>query len=294
MRVTNLMMTNNVIQHLEENISRVNTTQEQISTGKQYQIPSEDPINASLSMQLKSSLRVSEGYQQTASSVKDWMSTTDTCLKQLEDLAIRASNIVLSGLNDTMDATERKTSLAPEVTEMINQAVDLGNAKYQDNYIFAGVRVDQPAFVVKDASTIEYQGISKTMMRSIGQANKLELNIDGNSTISPLINALVQARDSLDTNDKENLANSLDAIKDALSKLTEARTSNGTHIRQVENTISNLEKTDISIKKILSEKEDTNMAEAASLLQSQENTYQAVLEVGSRTLSALNLFDYMH
>lgn len=294
MRITNLMMTNNVIQHLEENQSRINLTQEQIASGKLFQTPSDDPISASLSMQLKSTLQVSKGYQKTAATVKDWMSTTDNSLKQLEDLAIRANKIVLSGLNGTMDALERKTSLAPELTEMINQAVDLGNSKFQESYIFAGVKVDQPAFEIKDASTVEYRGITKKMMRSIGQANKLELNIDGNAVITPLINALIQARDCLNVNDSSTLTNSLDLIKDALSKLTEARTANGTRMRQVQNTISSLEKSDISIKTILNEKEDTNMAEAASILQNQENTLQAVLEVGSRTLSALNLFDYLH
>ncbi|MEN6522755.1 MAG: hypothetical protein ABFD14_03420 [Anaerolineaceae bacterium] len=294
MRVTNQMMINNVIQYIDEIKNRIDATQEQIASTKKFQTPSDDPITASTCLQLKSSLSISEGYQNTANTISDWMATTDFNLEQLSVLARKASNIVLSGLNGTIDAAERKSSLANEINEMLHQAIDIGNSKFQNSYIFAGVRVDQPAFVLIDEDTIKYQGISKEMMRSIGQNSKVIMNIDGNDTITPLIQALIEARNNLATNNTSDLPGTLDKIKTALETLTAARTENGTRMRQIETSISNMEKSDIAIHAILSSKEDTSMAEAYSLLASQENTYQAVLEVGSRTLSALNLFDYMN
>ena len=64
-------------------------------------------------------------------------------------------------------------------------------------------------------------------------------------------------------------------------------------MRQVTTTIDHLEKTNLSLKSLLSEKEDVNMAEAIAMMQAQETTYQAVLEVGQRAISALNLFDVL-
>jgi flagellar hook-associated protein 3 FlgL len=294
MRVTNQMMVNNVIQYIDDIKNKINTTQEQIASTKKFQTPSDDPTTSSMCLQLKSSLSISEGYQNTANTISDWMSTTDFSLEQLSDIATDAYNIVLSGLNDTVDADERKSSLATELNEMINKAVDIGNSSFQGSYIFAGVRVDQPAFVMSDENTITYNGISKEMVRSIGQNSKVTMNIDGNETIKPLIQALIDARNYLTNNDTSNLPGSLDSLKTALETLTASRTENGTRMRQIENSISNMEKADIAIRSILSEKEDTSITEAYSQLASQESTYQAVLEVGSRTLSALNLFDYLN
>jgi flagellar hook-associated protein 3 FlgL len=288
------MMVNNVIQYIDDVKNKINITQEQIASTKKFQTPSDDPINSSACLQLKSSLSISEGYQNTANTINDWMSTSDFSLAQLSEIATNASNIVLSGLNDTIDASERKSSLSTELNEMINKAVDIGNSKFQGSYIFAGVRVDQPAFVMSDANTITFQGISKEMVRSIGQNSKVTMNIDGNETIKPLIQALIDARNYLANNDTSNLPGSLDKLKEALETLTAARTENGTRMRQIENSLSNMKKSDIAIHSILSQKEDTSITEAYSQLASQESTYQAVLEVGSRTLSALNLFDYLN
>jgi flagellar hook-associated protein 3 FlgL len=284
------MMTENTIRSLNGNQDQINKIQQQISSGKLIQTPSEDPINASLSLQLKTSLSVSKGYQQTAALAKDWMSTADTSLDKLEELGSNAQNILLSGLNDTADASLRASSLAPELSAIITQIVDLGNSKYMDNYVFSGVKVDTPAF---DANTFAYQGISKTMYRSIGQNNKLVLNINGDEAISPLLQAVINARDQLAANDTTNLPNTLNDLKNALNTLTTARSANAARMQQVDDTISYLEKSDSGITAILTEKEDTNMAEADSTLLSYQNTYQTVLEVGSRTLSALNLFDYL-
>jgi flagellar hook-associated protein 3 FlgL len=294
MRVTNQMMVNNVIQYIDDIKNKINITQEQIASTKKFQTPSDDPTTSSMCLQLKSSLSISEGYRNTANTISDWMSTTDFSLEQLSEIATKAYNIVLSVLNDTVDADERKSSLATELNEMIHKAVDIGNSSFQGSYIFAGVRVDQPAFIMSDENTITYNGISKEMVRSIGQNSKVTMNIDGNETIKPLIQALIDARNYLTNNDTSNLPGSLDSLKTALETITASRTENGTRMRQIENSISNMEKSEIAIRSILSKKEDTSIAEAYSLLASQESTYQAVLEIGSRTLSALNLFDYLN
>ena len=64
-------------------------------------------------------------------------------------------------------------------------------------------------------------------------------------------------------------------------------------MRQVDAAIDHLGKTNLTLKSLLSEREDVNMAEAIAMMQGQETTYQAVLEVGQRAISALNLFDVL-
>lgn len=293
MRVSNLMMANNFIHHVQETQERINTTNEQLASGKLFQTPSEDPIRASLSMQLKSSLRVSMGYQSTAEMASEWMSATDTSLAQLEKIATQAVNTVVSGLNGTINVTERQ-SFATELTIMINHAVDIGNSKYQDSYIFSGARTDHPAFELEDPSIVAYKGISKALTRNIGQDSKVTINVGGETTILPLIQEMIKARDYLAANNTDDLPASLTNLKSALNNLVAAHTETGTRMRQVKTGIEGLEKSVAGIKTLLNKKEDTSLSEAITMLENQQMTYQAVLEVGSRTISALNLFDYLH
>jgi len=69
--------------------------------------------------------------------------------------------------------------------------------------------------------------------------------------------------------------------------------TNGARQRQVSSSKDHLELANLSLKNLLSDKEDVNMAEAVAMLSSQETTYKAVLEVGHRAISALNLFDVL-
>ena len=293
MRITNLMLSNSIVENMQSAQSQIYKLQEQVDTGKQFQTPSENPMNASAAIKLKSALTVSAGYQKTASLVSDWMSTTDGSLGQLEDIANNAVNLVLTGLNDTSDATDRNASMATELTSMISQAVDLANSKYADSYIFSGVNVNQQAFTLTGTSTLTYNGTSKDMTRSVGQNSKVVLNINGDEAISPLIQAMITARDNLTANNTTDLPTSLQDLQTALTTLSAARTENGARQRQVDTVISSMENSDLSLKALLIKKEDTDTAEATVLLENQKTVLQAVLEVGSRTISALNLFDYL-
>ena len=45
--------------------------------------------------------------------------------------------------------------------------------------------------------------------------------------------------------------------------------------------------------RLLSQNEDVNMAEGITELQKQQSNYQVVMEVTSRAISAMTLFDYL-
>jgi flagellin-like hook-associated protein FlgL len=64
-------------------------------------------------------------------------------------------------------------------------------------------------------------------------------------------------------------------------------------LRQVESAANFLETVKLETKSMLSKNEDTNMAEGIALLANQQTTYEAVLEVSQRAISALSLFDYL-
>ena len=75
--------------------------------------------------------------------------------------------------------------------------------------------------------------------------------------------------------------------------MNEALTTNGARQREVRLTKDRLEKSQIELKSLLSQKEDVNLTEAISYLQHQQTVYQTVLEVGKRAISALSLFDLL-
>lgn len=293
MRITNRMMTENAIQHMASNKEKINNLSEKIASGKSFLSASEDPVNASLSLNLRSTLRASASYRDVAELTGDWMTATDFAFQQMDDLATRAQNLMLRGLNDTLGEEERDSSLATEMSGIFNEAKDYANYQHSGQYIFGGYRVDIPPFHMVDADTVGYQGDLGKMQRALAPGQTVDMNVVGQDVFTPYLQTLKNAEIALKANDMDALRGALNQLKLDVSTMDQARTSNGARMRQVSSATDYLKRLDIEVKALLSQKEDVNLAEAITELRGQETTYQSVLEVTQRAVSALSLFDYL-
>jgi len=317
MRITSQMSTDNAIQNMAENLEKVSKLQEKIASAKQFQVASEDPTHASASLSLRSHLQTLNSYTDAAEMTQNWMAATDNAFDQLEQVAVRANNLILRGLNDTLSGSERALSLGTEMKDLINSAVEIGNTSVNGQYIFSGYQLNQKAFTLSDSATtltdyqgniftpkvVNFLGDTGSMQRNLGPDQSVTLNVRGDQAILGFLQNLIQASNALVQNnindtgnpvtDPINLQSTLTALKSSLNTLDQYRTSNGARMRQVDSAANFLESIRLETKSLLSEKEDTNMAEGFVLLANRQSTYQAVLEVSQRAISALNLFDYL-
>ena len=368
MRITNLMMANNAIQNIQDNQEKINKLQNQVATNKEFQTASENPIQASASLSLRSNLKTIESYSETAATTTNWMNTTDYALNQLEEIGIQASNLILRGLNDSLSANERYTALGTEMKGLIDKAIEIGNTNVNGQFIFAGYQINQKPFDLTDVplnsnelpqvdykavpftqKLLNYRGDKGSMQRNLGPDQSIPMNVRGDQAIQKFIEDLIVASNALIQNNIRGtyaapayndpsfydttktpwvrlpapdqiwnnptyytptdppgivapyvappalptLQDSLTRVKLSSDIVNQFRTSNGARMRQVDSASNFLETVKIETKNLLSQKEDTNLAEGIALLTNQRTTFQAVLEVSQRAISALSLFDYM-
>jgi flagellar hook-associated protein 3 FlgL len=307
MRITQRMIADDAIHNMSENLEKLGKLQTRLSTGKQFQTISEDPARASTSLSLRSNLRTLESYADTAETTINWMTATDNAFDQLDNIGTQATNLILRGINDSMSGSERANTLAKEMQGLLSQAVELGNTSVNNQYIFSGYQVGSKAFEMVDSTStlMDYQGTAFTpkvvnylgdtgiMQRNLGPDQSVSLNVRGDQAVNGLLQNLVLASNALTQNDTASLQTLLTGMRSALDTMGEYRTSNGGRLRQVESASNFLETMHIETKGLLSQNEDMNMAEGIALLANQQTTYDAVLQVGQRAISALSLFDYM-
>jgi len=300
-------MMDNAIQNMSGNLERLSKLQGKLSTGKQFQVASEDPTRASVSLSLRSNLRTLESYVDTAETTKNWMTATDNALDQLEQIGIRATNLILRGLNDTFSGSERAVPIGTEMKDLLNQAIELGNTSMNGQFIFTGYQVNNKAFELIDDTTtlldykgdpftpkiVNYLGDQGIMQRSLGPDQSVTLNVRGDQALEDFFQNLVLAGSALIQNDRAALETVLGDLRMSLDTMNQYRTSNGARLRQVDSAANFLETMKIETQSLLSKNEDLNMAEGIAQLANQETTYNAVLEVSQRAISALSLFDYL-
>lgn len=297
MRITQRMMTGNAIRHMNENLQRLHDLQEMVASGKQFQRASDNPVGAIGALSIRSTLKTSQAYLETTQFTNDWMSATDFSLQQMIEVGKRAVVLTSEGMADTMGPAERQ-ALATELNSLLKQAVDLGNSQHQGKYLFSGFKVKTNPFDPDGALTqpsVEFEGV---MLQTLSPGQTITQNIIGVTIFPKLFQAITDARDALNDDtepyDVTDTANALGMLQEAVNDINnEASTVNGARKRQVGMVMQRIEKTQIELKSLLSQKEDVNMIEAISMLRLQEITYQTVLEVGNRAISAINLFDIL-
>ena len=292
MRITHQLTTRHAIQNISEQAERLGQMQSRAS-GKAFQKVSDQPVAASEALKLRSKLQVLDSYQATTAQAKEWLDANDAAFQSLEDLAARAVETITRGLNDTVSPGDRAGTLASQIDSILAQAVALGNTTHKDQFIFSGFQTATQPFAQAGPSAVNFSGDQNTIRVRISPNENLPVNFNGNALLTPFYSRLIEVRSALSTNDLNALGSGLTQVKASLETITEAHAENGMRSRQAQSVSGRLADSILEVKSMLSQREDVDLAEAISMLRNQEVTYQAVLEVSQRAISALNLFEHL-
>ena len=293
MRITNWLMSQNALGNLNDIRERITDLQNQIASGKRYQVPSDNPAVAGQAMQLRSQFGMAQTYLDIAQATDEWLSANELAFSQLIDIGSRALKLGYDGVSDTQGTTQRK-AFADEVSALLQQAVDVGNSTHKDNYIFSGHKILTSPFTLVDPNTVVYNGDQGDFGLKISPGTTVTANFHGD-TIKPFFDALIELRIALQGEpfDRNRLTTAIDNLATNLETLKTWRSTNGTRQREVRNQIDFLTRAKTELQSLLSQKEDVNVADAISMLRNQETAYQAALEVTRRAISVTSLFDLL-
>ncbi|HKI91768.1 MAG TPA: flagellar hook-associated protein FlgL, partial [Gaiellaceae bacterium] len=136
-RITQSMLTTNLLADLQNVTNRLSRTQNQLSSGKQITKPSDDPFGTARALQFRADLAANQQYQTNVNDASGWQNATDTALGQVGNLTLRARDLLVQGANDTVGPAGRQ-SIAAEIDQIIESIKSVGNTTYAGRYIFAG------------------------------------------------------------------------------------------------------------------------------------------------------------
>lgn len=284
------MIVDNILQCIQDNIERLYQLRIHAGTTKIFRKASDDPNTASASLNLNSSIAANQAYINTAHTTAEWMDINELALSEIENLAARALNLAQSGISDILDPISLQ-ELQTEFESILNQAIDLANSQYKGDYVFVGTSIHSKPFTLNRLPfSVTYNGNDNVIIRNLGPSENVIVNVDGQAAFCDLFNSLIGVINAADRSELETVAGD---IQNALDTLSQTRTINRARQRQVLSAIDQGEETDFSLQALLSQNEDVSLVESLSKLQQQEVAYRIVLEVASRSLATINLFDLM-
>lgn len=156
MRITNNMMLHNTSSNINGNKINVNNMNNQMSSQKKIQRPSEDPVIAIRALRLRSSLsEIDQYYENNIPDAESWLEVTETAIKNMKTLLTDIRSQCVYGANDPLTAKDRKTILA-QMEKLRDQVYAEGNADYAGRTVFTGYRTNQKLTFMEDDQDTRY------------------------------------------------------------------------------------------------------------------------------------------
>jgi flagellar hook-associated protein 3 FlgL len=157
-RISSQQIFSGGISRLQELNSSLNQTQEQISTGKRVNKPSDDPVAAARILKLDQELSRIETYQRNAGLAENRLQQEESALDGSVDVVQRIRELTVQAGNGSLSSNDRK-SISSELKERIGQLANIANTRdASGEYIFSGFQGNTAAFAKDATGSWVYQG----------------------------------------------------------------------------------------------------------------------------------------
>ena len=300
MRVTQHTIASNSLANLQTNLGRVSQLQEQMTSGKVINRPSDSPTGTVSALGLRGEIRTTEQYSRNANDAVSWLGTQDTTLTSINDVLQRVRVLTLQGSNDGALGPAAREALATEVTSLRESTRGLANTTFLGRPIFGGTTANTQAFVVDATSgatpqPIVYQGDGGKVVRRIGDDATVRVDTDGLAVFGPdgasAFDVLDRIADHLVT-DPAALAGDLGALDDATLRVRTALTEVGSRYNRAEAARQAADDRVLTLRATLSGVEDIDLPHTIMDLQMQQMAYQTALGATAKALQP-SLLDFL-
>jgi flagellar hook-associated protein 3 FlgL len=180
------MMTNNMMNNINKNKLSMTTLEQQYSTGKKIQRPSDDPIVTVRALKLRTNLsELDQYYEKNIPDATSWMDVTESALSTVNDILKQINTYCVQGSTDTLTGSDR-SSIVQNLEQMKNQIYQEGNTNYAGRYVFTGYKTDSPLIFTEDSNNLTYSITENITGEQIQIKNRVtdtyELDDFGSST----------------------------------------------------------------------------------------------------------------
>ncbi len=149
MRVTMPTIFENIqanLQKLAEDLQNVNAS---IASGRKYQGISDNPLDVGEIMGLETETAQISQFQRNLNTGKNWLAATEVTLQKINDILREAMALANQMATGTYNAAQRAAA-AQQVQGYLEEIMQLGNARFQDQYILSGYKTDTQPFAPGD------------------------------------------------------------------------------------------------------------------------------------------------
>ncbi|MBN2580182.1 MAG: hypothetical protein JXB10_14430 [Pirellulales bacterium] len=189
-RVSNIFIRQRLLSQLQFDMTDLLHIQMQLSTGRRFEAPSEDPVAALRIVGLQRLLERKAQVQSNLNNNQSYLTTADSSLASISELLSGIRGEAISVLGTISGDLERETVIQ-EIDNALQQLVQTGNQRYRGRYLFSGSEASRLPFQMTGSSLVEYFGNCQHLY-SYSDINQLfNTNLTGDEVFGALSSAVM-------------------------------------------------------------------------------------------------------
>ncbi|MGY1833805.1 flagellar hook-associated protein FlgL [Blastococcus sp. SYSU DS0510] len=292
MRITQKAVALTSLQGLNRNLDTFGKLQEQLTSGRLINAPSDSPTGTNKAMQTRSEQAAVEQFGRNIADADSWLSITDSTLQNMLDVTRRVRDLTVQGASTGSSSEASRRALATEVGALRESLLGLANTTIQGRPIFGGVTTGTTAY--SDVGV--YQGIvGADVLRRVSFTEEVRVDLTGPEAFGPagddLFAVVARIADDL-VNDPAALDQGLTDLDTAIKRMLGGVADVGARAARVEREQQINSDLALTLETQLGEIENVDLPHTIMRLQMQQVGYQAALQATAKAISP-TLMDYL-
>ena len=297
MRVASSTISDNIVRQIQLLSTQQGKLQNQVATGQRISQPEDDPAAVGRVLNLETERRHVTQYAANTSKALEIAQASFSGLQGIKKISDRAGE--LGTLGAGVLGPDAMKAYATETDQLIEQALQAANTRFNGNYIYAGTAVSAPAVtVVRDITgkitSATYAGDNAQAAIPLSEAASITPSTNGttNAGLVTFINNLVALRDALNTGNTANVSTAQTGLNTSEDLLVSALADNGGVQTRIEASQAQQAGRQTSVDQLISAETSADLPATIVKLNQTQTAYQAALQSASNIMK-LSLLDYI-
>lgn len=254
----------------------------QITTGKEFLYPSDNPTKMNQSLLLNNSYDKMEQLQKNLGDTLSFLERTESVLGQVTDILQDTRANALLASSDQFNAADKK-SYVTVIENNINQVLNLANTKHLNRYIFSGEKTQTQPFTY-DGANVTYNGDGNNVSYKVGDGYDMEISKSGDVIFEDVLKAMIELRNAIENG--TDVTTALQNFDKGFDNVIDTRTEFGIRVSTLELMEETYENSLVDIKSKISNVEDIDLAKVYSEYTQNTMFYQATIQASLKMMEA--------
>lgn len=296
-RVTTMMIAQSTLDELNAAYDRLSTTQQQLSSGKTINQPSDNPYGMSVVLRMQGELGGLTAYNNQVNDGLAWTQASQAAMTNIGNVVQRVRELTVEAANGANSQANLSADSA-EVDQLIASVQQEANTQYDGQYVFSGTANVAP---YQSATGDVYQGntgSAAAVTRMIGPGTSIQVNSDLGSVLGSgqngpsgpdgkLLDVLRTISADMKSGNSGGLSGTdLTNLDTNLNALTQLQASAGSVTDRLQLASTRIQALQLADTQVLSNAEDADMAQTEINYSTEQAAYQAALRAGANIVQS--------